>query len=47
MLHIYCKMCNHVARDEQALVKHILDEHELGLYVVELQKRTYLGKLSV
>jgi hypothetical protein len=31
-------MCNHVARDEQALVEHVSDEHGLGLYVIELQK---------
>ena len=38
MLNIYCKMCNHVARDKQALVEHISTEHGLGLYVIELQK---------
>jgi hypothetical protein len=39
MLNIYCKMCNHVARDEQALVEHVSNEHGLGLYVIELQKK--------
>jgi hypothetical protein len=38
MLNIHCKMCNHVAGNEQDLVKHISNEHELGLYVIELQK---------
>jgi hypothetical protein len=31
-------MCNHVAKNEQALVEHISDEHGIGLYVIELQK---------
>ena len=44
MLNIYCKMCNHVARDEQSLVRHISKEHGLGLYVIELQK--ILNKLK-
>lgn len=35
---IYCKMFNYVARDKQALIKHISAEHGLGLYVIELQK---------
>jgi hypothetical protein len=44
MLHIYCIMCNHVASDEQALAKHVSNEHGLGLYVIELQK--ILSKLT-
>jgi hypothetical protein len=32
-------MGNHVARDERALVEHVSDEHGLGLYVIELQKK--------
>jgi hypothetical protein len=31
-------MCNHVAKDEQALVEHISSEHGIELYVIELQK---------
>jgi hypothetical protein len=32
-------MCNHVASNEQALAEHVLKEHGLGLYVVDLQKK--------
>jgi hypothetical protein len=30
-----------MARDEQALLEHVSNEHGLGLYVIELQKLIY------
>jgi hypothetical protein len=32
-------MYNHVAKDDQALVEHISKDHNLGLYVIVLQKK--------
>ena len=39
MLNVYCKMCTHVAKDDQALVEHISKDHNLGLYLIALQKK--------
>jgi hypothetical protein len=40
-------MCNHVARDEQALVEHVSKEHGLGLYIIELQKKLNAIELRI
>jgi hypothetical protein len=39
MLNVYCEMCNHVAKDDQALVDHISKAHNLGLYIITLQRK--------
>jgi hypothetical protein len=39
MLNVYCEMCTHVAKDDQAHVEHISKDHNLGLYLIALQKK--------
>jgi hypothetical protein len=39
MFEIFCQMCKHVAKDDQALVQHITKEHGFELYLVRLQRK--------